>query len=56
MPVRRGTDSQGNYYQWGSNGKKYYYKTKEGEAMARAAAERQGVAAHASGYKSKGKP
>jgi hypothetical protein len=27
MPVRRGKDSKGTYYQWGKSGKKYYYKT-----------------------------
>lgn len=26
MPVRRGKDSKGSFYRWGS-GKKYYYKT-----------------------------
>jgi hypothetical protein len=25
MPVRRGRDSSGPFYQWGEHGKKYYY-------------------------------
>lgn len=27
MPVHRGQDSKGCYYQWGKSGKKYYYTT-----------------------------
>lgn len=53
MPVRRGQDSKGPYYQWGNSGKKYYYKPgdKESRNRAKSMAEKQGKAAYASGYK-----
>lgn len=44
MPVRKGRDSKGSFYRWGS-GKKYRGKG------ARAKASRQGRAAYASGYR-----
>ena len=47
MPVKRGRDSKGTYYQWGNSGKKYRGKG------AKAKAERQGRAAYANGYKGK---
>ena len=52
MPVHRGQDSQGPYYQWGDHGKKYYYTAGDEESRKRAKdkAEAQGAAAHASGY------
>ena len=25
MPIYQGTDNKGSYYQWGSEGKKYYF-------------------------------
>lgn len=52
MPSRAGKDSKGCYYQWGSSGKKYYYKCgdKAAGARAKAKADRQGAAAYASGY------
>ena len=49
MPVHRGTDSVGAFYQWGLHGKRYYYRTSNyisrRKAMEKAA--RQGRAAHA---------
>lgn len=46
MPVHKGKDSKGTYYQWGSHGKKYRGKG------AAAKAARQGRAAYAHGYRS----
>ena len=53
MPVRRGKDSKGSYYQWGSKGKKYYYSSNNPSSRERAKnkASKQGRAAHASGYR-----
>lgn len=52
MPVRRGRDSKGAYYQWGKSGKKYHYESgdKQSRDSAREKATKQGQAAHASGY------
>jgi len=52
MPVQRGRDSKGPYYQWGDSGKKYHYTAGNKEARLRALrrAKRQGRAARASGY------
>jgi hypothetical protein len=51
MPVKRGKDSKGSYYQWGSQ-KKYYYTVGNKQARARAKnkAEKQGQAIRAAGY------
>ena len=50
MPVHRGIDSQGPYYQYGNHGKKYYYipgnTYSREEAMKKA--KIQGMAIHAS--------
>jgi hypothetical protein len=53
MPVHRGQDSKGPYYQWGDSGKKYHYQAgdKTSRENAKKKAERQGRAARASGYK-----
>ena len=53
MPVRRGKDGDGPYYQWGESGKKYHYESgnKSSREKAKASAERQGRAARASGYR-----
>lgn len=53
MPVRRGKDSNGPYYQWGDSGRKYHYEpgNKSARDRAKAKAEKQGRAARASGYK-----
>lgn len=55
MPVHRGKDSKGPYYQWGDSGKKYHYTAgnKESRERAKKKAEKQGRAAYASGYKGK---
>jgi hypothetical protein len=52
MPVKRGQDSKGPYYQWGGSGKKYHYTAgdKRSRDRAKAQASKQGQAAHASGY------
>ena len=51
MPVHRGRDSSGSFYQWGSQ-KKYYYNpnSERSQKNAKAKAIRQGVAVHASGW------
>ncbi|HEY7468343.1 MAG TPA: hypothetical protein VIC07_02270 [Acidimicrobiia bacterium] len=53
MPVRRGKDSNGPYFQWGDRGKKYYYTAgdKSSRSNAKVKATRQGRAARASGYR-----
>ncbi len=52
MPVRRGRDSNGCYYQWG-NQKKYYYECGNEQARKRAKhkAAKQGRAVYSQGYK-----
>lgn len=53
MPVQRGKDSKGPYYQWGDSGKKYHYESgdRSSREKAKAQAEKQGRAARAAGYK-----
>lgn len=53
MPVRRGKDADGPFYQWGDNGKKYRYTAGDEKArkQAKSKAGKQGQAAHAAGYK-----
>ncbi len=53
MPVHRGSDSSGPYYQWGKTGKKYHYKAGDAKSRrrARSQADRQARAIRASGYK-----
>lgn len=52
MPVKRGQDKDGPYYQWGDSGKKYHYAPGDKQARERAKqqANKQGQAAHARGY------
>ena len=52
MPVHRGTDSDGPYYQWGDHGKRYHYTTGDASSRkeAKEKAAKQGQAAHAHGY------
>ena len=52
MPIHRGQNSKGPYYQWGSQ-KKYYYKSgdKKSRLNAMEKAKKQMVAIYASGYK-----
>ena len=51
MPVHRGRDSNGPYYQWG-NRKKYYYVAgnRTSREKAREKARRQAIAIYASGW------
>lgn len=51
MPVKRGRDSEGPYFQWGGQ-KKYHYTpgNRASRRRAKRKAERQGRAARASGY------
>ncbi len=53
MPVHRGKDIDGPYYQWGDSGKKYHYESgdKESREAAKMKAKKQGKAARAAGYK-----
>jgi len=46
MPVRRGKDSKGAYYQFGRRGKKYHYTpgNKRSRSTAKSKAKRQGRA------------
>lgn len=52
MPVQRKKDGDGPYYQWGDSGKKYHYEAGDDASRKKAKkkAEKQGQAAHASGY------
>lgn len=52
MPIKRGKDSIGPYYQWG-NAKKYYYipNNRVSRENAYDKARRQAVAIYSSGYK-----
>jgi hypothetical protein len=52
MPVHRGKDNDGPYYQWGESGKKYHYESgdKSSRERAKDKARKQGQAARASGY------
>jgi hypothetical protein len=53
VPVHRGVDRDGPYYQWGGHGKKYRYEAanKASRDQAKRKAERQAQAAHAHGYR-----
>jgi len=53
MPVHRGKDGKGPFYQWGDSGKKHHYAAndKKSRDTARRKAERQGKAIRASGYR-----
>ncbi|MGA7096127.1 MAG: hypothetical protein WB245_01010 [Acidimicrobiia bacterium] len=53
MPVHRGKDGDGPYYQWGDAGKKYHYTAgdKKSREAAKDKATKQGKAIRASGYR-----
>lgn len=53
MPVHRGSDQDGPFYQWGDSGKKYRYESgnKQSRETAKKKATKQGQAAHAAGYR-----
>lgn len=44
MPVHRGVDKIGNYFQWGNVGKKYYYYNETTCKNAKKRATKQGRA------------
>lgn len=52
MPVRLHHTKEGDYYQWGGHGKKYFFnpKSPKSKTLAHEKAERQGRAAYAAGY------
>ena len=52
MPIQRGTDSHGPFFQWGTQ-KKYYYKpnNKKSRELAKEKARKQMVAIYASGWR-----
>ena len=52
MPIHRGNDTGGPYYQWG-NKKKYYYKSgsKRSREYAKNKATKQAIAIYSSGWK-----
>lgn len=52
MPIHRGKDSHGCYYQWGGHGKRYYYTANHAGSRenAKKKAGKQAQAAHAHGY------
>lgn len=54
MPIHRGKDSKGCYYQWGSQ-KKYYYQcgNKSSREQAHKKAQKQAIAIYASGWEEK---
>lgn len=51
MPIHRGKDSKGPYYQWGKQ-KKYYYISgnKQSREEAYSKAKKQAIAIYSSGY------
>lgn len=51
MPVHKGEDEKGTFYQWGKSGKKYYYTDELSEKEAIEKANKQARAIYASGYK-----
>lgn len=53
MPVHRGIDHNGPYYQWGYHSKRYYYTSnnKRSRELAKKKARAVEIAAHAHGYK-----
>jgi len=54
MPIHRGIDEKGVFYQWGNSGKKYYYRPGDAKSRSNAIklARRQAAAIFASGYRS----
>lgn len=53
MPIHRGQNSHGSFYQWGKSGKKYYYKSgdKKSREKAKELAHKQAIAIYATGWK-----
>jgi len=55
MPIHRGKDNKGNYFQWGEHGAKYYYNYMNDSSVinAYAKAKRQMRAIYSNGYRGK---
>jgi hypothetical protein len=55
MPVHRGQDSSGCFYQWGYSGKKYYYPCGDSfyRTIAKQKAEQQQRAVYSRGWREK---
>ena len=53
MPVNRGKDGNGSYYQWGNSGKRYYYISGNVKSRNRAKdlAYKQAKAIYSSGWR-----
>lgn len=53
MPIRMRSDKKGEYYQWGNNGKKYYFYDDKTQEIAYNNSLRQARAAYSHGYHKK---
>lgn len=53
MPIHTGQDKNGQFYQWGKTGKKYYFKPKDKQSKQHALnkAKKQQTAIYSSGWK-----
>lgn len=53
MPIHRGEDKEGAFYQWGRTGKKFHFDPSSPQSKSKAlnSAQRQQSAIYASGYK-----
>ena len=53
MPIHTGQDKEGQFYQWGKTGKKYYYDPKDKRSKQRALnkAKKQQTAIYSTGWK-----
>lgn len=53
MPVHTGKDKEGNYYRWGTSGKKFHFdpSSESSKSNAKSKAEKQARAIYASGYR-----
>lgn len=51
MPIHTGQDKNGQFYQWGKTGKKYYFSNEETKKIAKRKAEKQQTAIYSSGWK-----
>lgn len=53
MPIHTGQDIKGHFYQWGGQGKKYYYdpKSEQSKEAAKHKAGKQAQAAYSHGYR-----
>lgn len=51
MPIHTGQDKNGQFYQWGKTGKKYYFSNEQTKKAAKRKAEKQQTAIYSSGWK-----